>query len=374
MITSPNIRVLGAISLNILQITSGTAVNGAVLYSKYLAERLAGRGHHVSLMLRNEGRLLVQPITGVQTVVSEMSRSPLEVARMAKWVRDHKIDVIHTHMTRAHTFGVLLKGLTGVPVVATAHSCSMQLHWRWNDFVIANSKATMEFHRRFNRVPADRIKTVYCFSDLERFLTRHPSFPDGLRKRYHVSHDHFLVTMAGEVTERKGQLTLFEALPRIIESVPGFRLWVLGNANRKKRYVRDLRKIQIQNKLFGRIRWMGLRRDLQHYFAAADLSVVPSLEEPLGLVALESLATGTPVVASRTGGLPEIVQDQVFGRLVKPGDSESLADAIIELANDRAKCRAFGEAGRQFVEKQFEPQLLTDQVEAILENVASSRK
>ena len=180
--------------------------------------------------------------------------------------------------------------------------------------------------------------------------------------------------MAGEVTERKGQLTLFEALPRIIESVPGFRLWVLGNANRKKRYVRNLRKIQIQNKLFGRIRWMGLRRDLQHYFAAADLSVVPSLEEPLGLVALESLATGTPVVASRTGGLPEIVQDQVFGRLVKPGDSESLADAIIELANDRAKCRAFGEAGRQFVEKQFEPQLLTDQVEAILENVASSRK
>ena len=291
---------------------------------------------------------------------------------MAKWVREHKIDVIHTHMTRAHTFGVLLKALTGVPVVATAHSCSMQLHWRWNDFVIANSKATMEFHRRFNRVPADRIKTVYCFSDLERFLERHESSANGLRKRYLVSPDHFLATMAGEVTARKGQLALFNALPRIIESVPGFRLWVLGNANRKTRYVQNLRKIQVQNKLFGRVRWMGLRRDLQHYFAAADLSVVPSLEEPLGLVALESLATETPVVASRTGGLPEIVHDQVFGRLVGAGDSKGLADAIIELANDRAKCRAFGEAGRQFVEKQFDPQRLTDQVEAILKFVAAS--
>ena len=69
----------------------------------------------------------------------------------------------------------------------------------------------------------------------------------------------------------------------------------------------------------GRIRWLGLRPDLQHYFHAADLSVVPSLEEPLGLVALESLATATPVVASRTGGLPEIVED---GSLRAIGDAK----------------------------------------------------
>ena len=132
--------------------TSGTAVNGAVLYCKFLSERLARRGHRVSLMLRQNACLLDQPIEGVQTVVSEMSRSPFEIARMVKWVKENKIDVIHTHMTRAHGFGVLLKAFTGVPVVATAHSCSFQLHWPWNNFVIANSNATMEFHQRVNRV------------------------------------------------------------------------------------------------------------------------------------------------------------------------------------------------------------------------------
>jgi glycosyltransferase involved in cell wall biosynthesis len=321
-------------------------------------------------MLRRGSWLLDQPLDGVQTVVSEMSRSPFEIARMARWVRDNNIDVIHTHMTRAHAFGVLLKWFTGVPVVATAHSCSFQLHWPWNDYVIANSNATRDFHRRVNRVRDDRIETVYCYSDLERFYDVPRHFATGIRRRYHVSSDHFLTVIAGEVTERKGHHVLFKALPQIVNAVPGFRLWILGNANRGSRYVRNLRSIQLDNQLFGRVRWMGLRSNVQHYFDAADLSVVPSLEEPLGLVALESLATKTPVVASRIGGLPEIVHDGISGRLVQPEDSAELADAIIGLANDRAKCASFGEAGCRFVREQFDPQLLTDQVEGILQRVA----
>lgn len=341
-----------------------------MLYCKYLTENLAERGHTVTLMLRKNSCLLDQPIEGVQTVVSEMNRSPFEIARMVRWVRDNNIDVIHTHMTRAHGFGVLLKALTGVPVVATAHSCSFQLHWPWNNFVIANSNATRDFHRKVNRVRDDRIETVYCYSDLERFFSPPQSFADGLRRNYHVSSDHFLAVVAGQVTERKGQHTLFEALPRIVEAVPGFRLWVLGNANRKKRFVRNLRNHQLNHKLFGRIRWLGLRPNVEHYFLAADLSLVPSLEEPLGLVALESLATGTPVVASRTGGLPEIVQDRVSGRLVTPGDPDELAEVIIDMASDRKRCRTYGEAGQSFVKQQFDPQRLTDRVEEILATVA----
>ena len=324
-------------------------------------------------MLRKDAFLLDQPIEGVQTVVSEMSRWPFEIARMAKWVQDHDIDVIHTHMTRAHGFGVLLKAFTGVPVVATAHNCSFQFHWPWNDFVIANSDATRDYHRRVNRVRADRSETVYCYSDLERFFQREQTVADRLRKRRHISDEHFLAVVAGEVTQRKGHLALFKALPQIIEAVPGFRLWVLGAANRETKYVRQLRKFQVQNNLFGKVRWLGLRPNLQHFLLAADLSLVPSLEEPLGLVALESLATSTAVVASRTGGLPEIVHDGVSGRLVTPKDPDELAAAVIQLATDREKLQAFGEAGLQFVRRQFDPEQLTNRVEAILEQVASSR-
>ncbi len=364
---------VGVCPLNILQITSGTAVNGAVLYCKYLSERLATRGHDVTLMLRRDSCLLEQPMEGVQTVISEMSRSPFEIARMVRWVRENDIDVIHTHMTRAHGFGVLLKAFTGVPVVATAHSCSFQLHWPWNDFVIANSNATRDFHRQVNRVRGDRIETVYCYSDLERFFAPQPSFADGLRRNYHVTSDHFLAVVAGQVTERKGQQILFDALPRIVEAIPGFRLWILGNANRQKKFVQDLRAFQFEHKLFGCVRWLGLRPNVEHYFNAADLSIVPSLEEPLGLVALESLATGTPVVASRTGGLPEIVHDGKSGRLVTPSDPADLAEAIIVMANDRKMCRTFGSAGQSFVKQQFDPQRLTDRVEQILETVVAKK-
>ena len=98
---------------------------------------------------------------------------------------------------------------------------------------------------------------------------------------------------------------------------------------------------------------------------AFDLTVVPSIEEPLGLVAIESLATGTPVVASNTGGLPEIVKPSETGLLVPPKDHSELAKAIISMAKDPATRYRMGESGRHFVQENFNPESLARQVESV---------
>jgi starch synthase len=100
--------------------------------------------------------------------------------------------------------------------------------------------------------------------------------------------------------------------------------------------------------------------------------VVPSLREPLGLVALESLAAATPVVATRTGGLPEIVAHGSTGLLVPPRRPQQLAEAILQMANDPDSGRAMGQRGRAIVEKKFHPALLTRQVTQIYERVVGS--
>lgn len=360
-------------SLRILQVISGREINGALTYCKYLAEMLTRRGHEVTILCRENCWLEEEGVEGVRFVNCEMNRKPGDVSRIQKWVQANQIDVIHTHMSRAHAFGVLLKLVTGVPVIATAHNRSFQLHWRLNDYVIANSQATMDYQRRVNRVSPANIEKVLCFTDLARFDDVKTRDVRRVHRQLRLSGDEFVVGCVGEVIKRKGQLYLFQALKRIAATVPNFRLVMLGRFRRDEPYTRRLRSIQIRDGIFQKVKWLGLRTNVQDYMTAFDLLVVPSIEEPLGLVAVESLAAGTPVVATRTGGLPEIVKHGESGLLVPPRNSNAIADAVIELAGDEARRSKMGRVGQTEILRVFETEALCDQVEHIYQKVLARR-
>ena len=355
--------------LKILQIISGRHINGALTYCKFLSEHLIARGHDVTILCRADGWVDKQKIPGVKIFHSEMNRSPSEIGRIRDWAKAEKFDLLHSHMTRAHAFGVLLKMATGIPVVATAHNRSLQLHWTFNDFVIANSNATGRYQRNLNRVSPNKLKTVYCFTDLQRFNTITPKSVRIATRHLQNTPDDFLVGVVGEVVARKGHLYLFRALERLCHEIPNFRLALLGRFRREEAYVKKLRSILIKNGLYRRVKWCGLRSNIQDFMAAFEITVVPSVEEPLGLVALESLAAGTPVVAADTGGLPEIVQHQKSGLVVPPKDPNALADAIIELYKSPARRAEMGQFGKEFVFREFDPDRLTDQVEGVYHRI-----
>ena len=362
--------------MKILQVISGREINGALTYCKYLSEMLASRGHDVTILCREDGWLEETGVAGARFINCEMNRKPSDIGRIGNWMRHQGIDVVHTHMSRAHAFGVLLRMTTGIPVIATAHNRSFQIHWRMNDFVIANSQATMDYQRRVNRVPDSNIEKVLCFTDLQRFkdVTNRDVFR--VKRQLKVSFDDFLCGCVGEIIKRKGQLYLFQALKRIVAEVPNFKLVLLGRFKRDEPYTQKLRSILLNEGLFGRVKWLGLRENVQDFMTAFDMLAVPSVEEPLGLVAVESLAAGTPVVATRTGGLPEVVKHNECGLLVPPKDPNALAKAIITMANDKSMREKMGSAGQNFVQSEFETEQLCDRVEQIYYKVANrqSRK
>ncbi len=324
----------------------------------------------MTVLCRPDGWMEKQNIANVQIYHSEMNRSAGEIARIRDWAKAEKFDVLHSHMSRAHAFGVLLKMATGIPVVATAHNRSLQLHWTFNDYVIANSEATCRYQRSINRVSSNKMKTIYCFTDLDRFNTTTPKRVRIATRHLQNTPDDFLVGLVGEVVARKGHLYLFRAIKRLCDEIPNFRLALLGRFSRDENYVKKLRSILIKNGLYRRVKWCGLRSNIHDFMAAFEITVVPSVEEPLGLVALESLAAGTPVVAADTGGLPEIVHHQKSGLIVPPKNPDALADAIIELANDPVRREVMGQHGKQFVFQQFDPARLTDQVEDVYRSLA----
>ncbi len=362
--------------LRILQIVSGRGVNGAVLYCKLLSERLSSRGHHVSVLHRPSSWIDKRLVDGpVGLISSSLKRFPTgELQRIAAFVRKNNIDVIHTHMSSGHTFGVLLKMMSGVPAVATAHSRNFQLHWRLNDYVIANSDATRDYHRRVNFVPGSRMHTVHCFPDLDRFKkVRHRQIVMANR-RLRLTGDEFLVGVVGEVVPRKGHIHLFRALSKIVKAVPNFKLVVVGRFNRKEPCARALRNLLLDENLIGRVKWLGVRQNVEDYMKIFDLTVVPSIEEPLGLVAIESLASETPVVATNVGGLPEIVRDEETGILVPPRNPDAIANAVIRMAKDDRLRKQWGKNGRTRMFRQFDAERLTRDVESVYYQILSKRR
>lgn len=360
-------------SLNVLQIVSGREINGAVIYCKLLTQQLIARGHQVCVVCRTNSWMAQQQID-CELIESDLNRSPAGLRAIAKLVRDRKIDVIHTHMSRAHAFGTLLKLLVTVPVIKTAHSRSFQLHWQVNDFVIANSMATENYHVRTNRVPRRKIQTIHCFIDAEKIEQVTPRDVRIVRRQLRWDDGEYLVGIVGQVIPRKGQQYLFEALPQLVREIPNLRVVVLGRFHRREAYTKHIRNYLHENGLHRVTKWTGIRENIPDFLSAMDVCVVPSLEEPLGLVAIESQAAGTPVVVSETGGLCEIVEHEVTGMLAPPKDSEAIAHSILRIwSEDQLRRRLIYRGKKQFEEK-FSTDALMEQVEGVYQKLIARKQ
>lgn len=359
--------------MKIMEIVSGHQVNGAVQHALLLARELSRRGHEITVVCRPNSWLSGQ-LAGehVDVVHSDLHRWPLdELRRIASAAQSRGIAVLHTHMSRAHFFGVLLRRLCGIPCVATAHSRHIQLHWMFNDLVIAPSDATRRFHHRFNLVPAKRIETIPNFIDYHR-LARYETQPRSrVRQQLGVGDDDQLLGVVGNVIPRKGQLDLIKALPRILPAAPRVKVVLAGELNRE--YARECREWAALLEVSERIIWAGARNDIPDLLGALDLFVLPSLEETFPLSILEAMAAGVPVVATSVGGVSECIESEVNGLLVPPARPDALAGAIVRVLASPDDARRLTAQGRRVVVDRYSSEAVVTRVEQAFQRLCKPR-
>jgi glycosyltransferase involved in cell wall biosynthesis len=160
------------------------------------------------------------------------------------------------------------------------------------------------------------------------------------RRALDLGADDLMVLSVGRMTPQKGQHTLLHALAS--PELSSVRLLLVGRGSRQD----YLQALAAELGLSDRVRFLGTRGDVPQLMRAADLFALPSLHEGFGLVLVEALASGTPVVASRVGPVPDIVLEGETGILVEANDAAGLTKAIVCLLRDRRRRLRMGERGR----------------------------
>ncbi len=188
-----------------------------------------------------------------------------------------------------------------------------------------------------------------------------------IRERYDLQAEQLVIGTVAHVFPRKGYEYLIVALASVRQTLPHVRCLIVGEGDPE--YTARLQALVQQHGLESVLFFVGYQADVRPYLKVMDIMVLPSILEGFGIALLEAMAMGTPVVATRVGGIPEVVDEGVTGLLVKPKDAESLAVAILSLLCDPERRRHMGQAGIQRVEAMFTSERLGGQLMALYDEL-----
>ena len=315
---------------------------------------------------------------GIDTVVIDEPDDAIATGILAAYLADTRADVVHNHMYRAEIVGTKAAIALGEAghrrpwVMSTVHSSRVR---SWEDqeelrrltpaidHLVVVSNAIDDKVVSEGRTAAPR-SLIYNGVDLDRYDHQEPCCT--LREEYGMEPDAPIVGVVGRLELEKGHPTLLEAWPLVLAEQPGAYLMIVGEGSR----LDALRAITREKGIERHVIFTGRRDDIPAITAAFDVAVLPSYREAQGLTILEAMAQSRPVVASRVGGIPEMVEDGVTGLLVPPHDPPALAAAIVRLLSDHQLADMVARAGHDLVHDRFCIQLMVNAVQELYDEGA----
>jgi glycosyltransferase involved in cell wall biosynthesis len=299
--------------------------------------------------------------------------APSAVFNLRNLACNFHADIIHTHLSRAAYIGHLAGRMTHIPVISTVHVKQRNLAYRYLPNRDRSVVAVSDYLRQnliATGVPADRVQTIYNGTDFafEGFegqaLTGQalPTADQGVRSELGVPPGATLIGMFGQINSFKGSPLLVEAARDILARFPHAYFVFVGSA--KPAYQQELEQLGQSNGVIDHLRFTGVRADVQRMMSAMDVITLPSRYEACSMAIIEAMAVGKPVVATRAGGNPELVQDGETGLLIER-TPEALAGALISILEDAQRRKRMGEAAHLVAKTRFSASVMVGQIEAL---------
>lgn len=281
----------------------------------------------------------------------------LVVAALCEWILRDRIDILHTHSYKPNLYGRLAGALCrerNLKIVAHYHN-QYDDKWkrdgsliydrlldRFSDRLIACSESVREHLVQRVGLPWERIDVILNGADLSRFQPREDA--QKVKAEMGLPPDRRIVAVVGRISEQKGQDDFIRAAKIILREVPDTLFLVIGAADEEERLV-QLRRLAQELGIEKEIIFTGYISDMPKIYPLIDVLVVPSRWEGFGLVLVEAMAAGRPIVATHVGAIPEVVVPDETARLVPPGSPAAIASEVVSLLQDPEQARKMGERG-----------------------------
>jgi glycosyltransferase involved in cell wall biosynthesis len=304
-------------------------------------------------------------------------------ARFARDIRRSRTQIVHAYSFYGNVFAIPPARIAATPVVIAsirdrgayltpAQQAAQRHVCRLADCVLVNADAVRHWLVAQGYNPG-KIVVIRNGVDLRHF--DHPADISRIRRELGVPAGAPIVAVASRLNRLKGIEHFLEAAAIVGRRLPDVRFLVIGEPGPTDRaYLDVLTRLSERLGIRDRVVFTGLRSDVPCLLACAAVSVMPSLNEALPNVLLESMAAAAPVVATRVGGTPEAIQDGVTGLLVPPGDSPAMAGAIHRVLADPELATRLGQGGRQLVRRRFSMDTMVQATERLYHSLLEKRR
>ena len=322
--------------MKILQLTTHINMGGVARYVSTLSHHLQKRGHDVVVASSGgdlRGYLVEKGIRHIDVDLktkSELSPKLIKtVLMMRPFLKKERFDVIHAHTRVAQVVSLILSRAEGIPFVSTCHGffkkrLGRRLLPSWGKRVVAISEAVRDDLISKFKVDKEKIDLIYTGIELDKFvggITEKKRI--ALKERWRLR-DSTVIGTIGRLSSVKGQDTLLRAFKKLPRDLLNKKLVLVGGGPEEER----LKRLTHRLGLTDNVMFAPSVNDTIDALAIMDIFVLPSIEEGLGLSLVEAMAAGVPCVASKIGGIENLIEDGVSGLLVDPGDDDGLANAI----------------------------------------------
>lgn len=367
-------------SLRVALMCESDALGGAEMVIARLARELSRRGHQVvgvgpdeqtqpnrgsNGWLRDHFR---QEDLGWRTYRKRRGVDPLCVKHLVDILREEAIDVVHSHEFAMAVYGTAATKLAGLPHVLTMHgSHAVAEKWkarsalRWafasSRAAVAVSEATRTDLETSLRVTPGGLRVVH------NGVPDQPGDRERGRLEARARAEELLVVAVGSLLALKNHELLIRSLAELNrqDAAAPWRLAIAGTGPERARLEQAAREFGVED----RVALLGARDDVPDLLAGADIFAMPSRWEGLPLALLEAMFSGTAIVATAVGGVPEAIEDGTQGLLISPNDSHQLTNALRRLGRDPALRASLGQAARQRAEQDFSIAAMTNAYERI---------
>lgn len=342
---------------------------GGEIWLLTMMRQLNMRGHTVHLLCRPhvplEEKAREQGFS-VHTLAMRGDFDPLVIWRTWRLIRKLGIQVVCTNMDKELRFGGIAARLAGVKAVIPRRGIDYPLKDTWAyrfayqkiaSRIIANSQSTKKsLLRNCPWLQPEKIRVIYNGVDPEQFVNTGRTLT---RSRFDIADHSFLIGFVGQLDRRKGVDTLIRAYIRFSSEHKESTLLLVGEGGMEHHYRKMAEACP------GRIVFAGYLDEIDDVMKSIDVLVLPSLWEGFGIVLIEAMAAGKPVITTTASNMPEIVTNDTEGFLIQPGDEGALYEELAKLYQDPKLRKKMGELGRKRVLKQFTLKRMVSETERI---------